>query len=216
LAPRDPFQTYQAAALDALNWTYQTYDFPNAVPALIFPLPEYAGTIYQGPDGMYYATNPNSGNPVTGTESVPSYPPSIETTQAYTRVTITDLKAAHRRFSSVGRPKFLCFTGSCIKRDVTCIVSPMAAEFSATEAEIWSRTIRAGEGDLSPEAAREWLRLQLSDADAERVRELSSKANSGQLTSIEERELENYLNVGRTLEFLKAKARLSLRGQIPG
>ena len=92
----------------------------------------------------------------------------------------------------------------------------MAAEFSATEAEIWSRTIRPSEGDLSPEAAREWLRLQLSGADAERVRELSSKANSGQLTSIEERELENYLNVGRTLEFLKAKARLSLRGHIPG
>jgi hypothetical protein len=68
---------------------------------------------------------------------------------------------------------------------------------------------------LSPEAAREWLRLQLSDTDAERVRELSSKAHSGQLTSTEERELENYLNVGRTLEFLKAKARLSLRGRSP-
>lgn len=99
---------------------------------------------------------------------------------------------------------------------MTCIVLLMAVEFSATEAEIWSRTIRPGEGDLSPEAAREWLRLQLSGADAERVRELSSKANSGQLTSTEERELENYLNVGRTLEFLKAKARLSLRGHIPG
>ena len=96
------------------------------------------------------------------------------------------------------------------------MVSPMAVESSVTEAEIWSRTIRPGEGDLSPEAAREWLRLQLSDADAERVRELSSKANSGQLTGTEERELENYLNVGRTLEFLKAKARLSLRGHIPG
>ena len=92
----------------------------------------------------------------------------------------------------------------------------MAAEFSATEAEIWSRTIRPGEGDLSPEAAREWLRLQLSGADAERVRELSSKAHSGQLTSTEERELENYLNVGRTLEFLKTKARLSLRGHNSG
>lgn len=32
----------------------------------------------------------------------------------------------------------------------------------------------------------------------ERVRELSSKANTGQLTEPEERELENYLNVGRT------------------
>jgi len=91
----------------------------------------------------------------------------------------------------------------------------MAAEPSVTEAEIWSRTIPPGEGDLSPEAAREWLRLQLSGTDVERVRELSSKANSGQLTSAEERELENYLNVGRALDFLKAKARLSLRGHTP-
>jgi hypothetical protein len=91
----------------------------------------------------------------------------------------------------------------------------MAVESSVTEAEIWNRTIRPGVGDLSPEAAREWLRLQLSDADAERVRELSSKANSGQLTGTEERELESYLNVGRTLQFLKAKARQSLCGHIP-
>jgi hypothetical protein len=55
----------------------------------------------------------------------------------------------------------------------------MATEPSATEAEIWSRTIRPAEGDPSPEAAREWLRLQLSEADVERVRELSRKANSG-------------------------------------
>ena len=99
--------------------------------------------------------------------------------------------------------------------DGACMVRPMTVESSATEAEIWLRTIRPGEGNLSPEAAREWLRLQLSDADAERVRELSTKANSGQLTGIEERELENYLNVGRTLQFLKAKARLSLCGHIP-
>ncbi len=86
----------------------------------------------------------------------------------------------------------------------------MNAESADTEAEIWSRTIRPGEGDLSPEAAREWLRLRMSDADAERVRDLSEKAHVGQLTANEEREMDNYLNVGRTLEFLKAKARLSL------
>ena len=92
----------------------------------------------------------------------------------------------------------------------------MAAEPAVTEAEIWSRMIHPGEGDLSPEAAREWLRLQLPEADVERVHELSGKANNGQLTGTEERELENYLNVGRTLEFLKAKARLSLRGRSSG
>jgi hypothetical protein len=87
----------------------------------------------------------------------------------------------------------------------------MNTESETTEAEIWSRTIQPGVGDLSVEAAREWLRLRISDTDAERVRELSQKANSGQLTAAQERELENYLNVGRALEFLKAKARLSLR-----
>lgn len=87
----------------------------------------------------------------------------------------------------------------------------MNTESETTEAEIWSRTIQPSVGDLSVEAAREWLRLRISDTDAERVRELSQKANSGQLTAAQERELENYLNVGRALEFLKAKARLSLR-----
>lgn len=66
------------------------------------------------------------------------------------------------------------------------------------------------------EAAGEWLRLRICDGDAERVRELSEKAHVGQLTAAKERELDNYLNVGRTLEFLKAKARLSLHGNITG
>jgi hypothetical protein len=91
------------------------------------------------------------------------------------------------------------------------IVFCMSDIYVTTEAEIWSRAIRPEIGDLSTEAAREWLRLRLSEADAERVRELSSKANAGTLTADEDRELEQYLNVGRTLEFLKAKARLSLR-----
>jgi hypothetical protein len=64
---------------------------------------------------------------------------------------------------------------------------------------------------LALEKAREWLRLQLSEADTDRVRELSSKANAGTLPADEDRELEQYLNVGRTLECLKAKARLPLR-----
>jgi hypothetical protein len=60
------------------------------------------------------------------------------------------------------------------------------------------------------DAPRESLRLRFTDGDAERVRELSAKSNTGRLTTAEERELENYFNVGRMLEFLKAKARPSL------
>ena len=87
----------------------------------------------------------------------------------------------------------------------------MEIDSPLTEVEIWSRTIRPEVGDLSAETAREWLRLRISDSDSERVRALSAKANSGQLSAHEEQELENYLNVGRTLELLKAKARLSLK-----
>ena len=81
---------------------------------------------------------------------------------------------------------------------------------ASTEAEIWGRAIRPELGDLSAEAARELLRLHLSEGDKERVQQLSARANSGSLTAEEAQELEHYLNVGRALEFLKAKARLSL------
>ena len=47
------------------------------------------------------------------------------------------------------------------------------------------------------------------------MRELSGKANAGSLSADEEKELDYYLNVGRALEFLKAKARLSLRESAP-
>ncbi len=87
----------------------------------------------------------------------------------------------------------------------------MKASVGATETEIWGRTIRPEIGDLAPAAARELLRLQLANDDAERVRELSGKANAGALDGEEAKELDYYLNVGRALEFLKAKARLSLR-----
>jgi RHS repeat-associated protein len=62
-APGDPFSSIQNAAVDALNWVYQTYPTSNN---------EYAGTIYQGTDGMYYATAPLPG---VSDSSTPSYPP---------------------------------------------------------------------------------------------------------------------------------------------
>lgn len=87
----------------------------------------------------------------------------------------------------------------------------MSNSTAASEAEIWSRAIRPDVGDLQAAAARELLRLHVAEDDAERVRELSGKANAGTLSPVETEELDHYLNVGRALEFLKAKARLSLR-----
>lgn len=91
--------------------------------------------------------------------------------------------------------------------------TPIAPPISATvtETEIWNRTIRPDVGDLAAGAAREFLRLRLAESDTERVRALSAKASLGGLSAEEAEELDQYLNVGRTLEFIKAKARLSLR-----
>lgn len=86
----------------------------------------------------------------------------------------------------------------------------MSVSAVTTEAEIWRRTIRPEVGDLAPEEARVLLRWSLSPADRDRVRNLSGKASEGSLTPEESNELDSYLTVGSALEFLKAKARLSL------
>lgn len=89
----------------------------------------------------------------------------------------------------------------------------MTHESPTTEVDIWCRVIAPETGDLPNEVAREWLRLRISDTDSERVEELSRQANSGQLTASQERELDMYLTIGQALEFLHAKARLSLRNR---
>jgi len=102
--------------------------------------------------------------------------------------------------------------GVLIKAEIWVRNSSMDNPTATSEAEIWSRAIRPEVGDLPATAAREMLRLQVANEDTARVRELSAKANTGNLTAVETEELDHYLNVGRALEFLKAKARLSLRG----
>jgi uncharacterized protein RhaS with RHS repeats len=72
LKPGDLFSTVQAAAVDALNWVYQTYGNVNT---------EYAGSIYLDANGNYVATNPNSGK---GDTAQPSYGPGgYNAVQAY-------------------------------------------------------------------------------------------------------------------------------------
>ena len=55
------------------------------------------------------------------------------------------------------------------------------------------------------------LGLKLAKADLDRADALAAKARSGRLTPREHQELDNYLTIGSVLEFLKSKARLSLR-----
>jgi hypothetical protein len=78
------------------------------------------------------------------------------------------------------------------------------------EAAILTRVIRPGQDDLSP-AARALLQFDFPAEDRERMHELAVKNQAGKLTAAERHELDGYLRIGRLLDLLGAKARLSLR-----
>lgn len=79
------------------------------------------------------------------------------------------------------------------------------------EADIWLRTMLPDEREILPEEAGRILKLRLSARDLARAEELGDKANAGVLTSEEADELHYYLTVGRTLELMQARARLTLK-----
>jgi len=81
------------------------------------------------------------------------------------------------------------------------------------ESAILERAITADNGSWSPEAARAILAFKLADADLRRADELAAKARSGAMTDEERQHLESYLHVGRIVEFMRAKALLSLKAQ---
>jgi len=76
---------------------------------------------------------------------------------------------------------------------------------------IWERTIQPRKSRLDPAVARALIRLKFSRGDLDRADKLAAKARAGNLTATEERELEDYRTVGTALEFLKSKARFSLK-----
>ena len=87
----------------------------------------------------------------------------------------------------------------------------MSLAVEKTEAAILSRVVSPENGDLSRDAARSILQITFPHSDRERMNELAEKARDGTLGNDEETELENYRHVGRLLEILKSKARLSLK-----
>jgi len=80
-----------------------------------------------------------------------------------------------------------------------------------SEAAILSRVIRPERGTWSREAAESILRFEFPSADVRRMNSLAAKSRHGTLSPAEEEELENYREVGRLLELLQSKARLSLK-----
>lgn len=82
---------------------------------------------------------------------------------------------------------------------------------SEPEAAIWQRTLDPEAGNLSPEAARAFLRLSFTEADHRAMDELAAKSQAGSLTPDESRTLDGYRHVAWLLGLLKSKARLSLQ-----
>jgi len=89
----------------------------------------------------------------------------------------------------------------------------MTTELTAenTEVAILGRVLEMEDGDLPAAVAQSWLKLRLADADEARLRDLSVKAKREELSLADQALLENYLHVGRLIDLMKSKARLSLK-----
>ena len=87
----------------------------------------------------------------------------------------------------------------------------MPAAIETSEAAILSRVIRPDSGKWSRQAAESILEFDFPAADLRRMNALAAKAREGSLSAAQEAELDNYRDVGRLLELLQSKARLSLK-----
>lgn len=68
-----------------------------------------------------------------------------------------------------------------------------------------------GSAALTPELAQHVLTLQSADEDVARMRELTAKNTSGQLTPVEGAELDDFIRAGDLLSILQSKARMRAR-----
>ena len=80
-----------------------------------------------------------------------------------------------------------------------------------TGADIWARTVKPEQGDLASDTARFFLSLELASTETRRLGELSAKSRAGSMSAEETRELDRYLDMGWFLDFMKSKARRSLK-----
>jgi hypothetical protein len=84
------------------------------------------------------------------------------------------------------------------------------------EAAILQRVIRPDLGDMSPEAAREILKLGFQESDHARMAELSDRAQDGTLSKDEQDELDGHINISHFIAFVQSKARMSLKAHSAG
>jgi hypothetical protein len=82
-----------------------------------------------------------------------------------------------------------------------------------SEAAILDRVLEPDKQAFSPDSARDILALDFSEADKDRMRQLSAKANEGTLSADEQAAMNNYERIGHLINILQSKARRSLKGR---
>jgi hypothetical protein len=80
-----------------------------------------------------------------------------------------------------------------------------------TEADILEDIVGINSSDMSPETARQLLKIKLKPDAARTVRKLLRQNNRGTITAEDRILLEKYLHVGRLINLLQAKAHIALQ-----
>ena len=86
----------------------------------------------------------------------------------------------------------------------------MAIASNNTEAKILYRALDAAPLSMNDVLAKFLLSLTLDPRDAQRADELADKARHGTLTTEELAEIEQFRRVGRVIETLQLRAKLSM------
>jgi hypothetical protein len=87
----------------------------------------------------------------------------------------------------------------------------MSVSLDTTEAAILNRVFLPVAGGWSPAAAEAIMSLRFADDDRERMLQLLERSQSDEATAEEHVELEHYRHVGKMLELMKSRARVSLK-----
>ncbi len=91
----------------------------------------------------------------------------------------------------------------------------MTVAFEKDQVAILSRALAPEAGTLSPDAANSILEIDLSEDDKSELQRLAASAQDGSLSETDNEALESYRHVGRIIEILKSKARISLKNARP-
>ena len=93
---------------------------------------------------------------------------------------------------------------------------PATLNIPNCDVAIMARIIQPERGDLSPAAAKAFLKFAFNESDQDRMDALMEKARAGTLTEAEHNEMDDYERVLHLLGMMHSKARRSLKKNANG